>query len=76
MQRLPDGSAFFIATVGGPRPKGFIAMLKYTKKSTHARKWLYLWRNFITAYTFSRLPEQGPPMSIWKSIRWAMSVSF
>lgn len=76
MRELPDGSGFFTATVGGPRPKGFISVLKYTKKKAYARRWLFLWRNYVTAYTLSRVPGQGPPLSVWRALKWALSVSF
>lgn len=70
MHRLPDGSGFFVMSVGGPRPAGLIGWLKYTENAT-ARRWLLLWRNYRTARVLSRQPDQGPAMSHWKALRWS-----
>ena len=72
MHRLPDGSGFFVADIG-PRLPGFIAWLK-ARPNGSARRWLLLWRNYRTAYTLSRQPDQGPPMSHWRAFRWSLSV--
>jgi hypothetical protein len=75
MQRLPDDSAFFTATIGERSP-GLLNCLKYHGKG-YARGWLLLWRNTCSAHELSRIPEIAPktgPMSWWKSLRWALSV--
>ena len=46
--RLPDGSAFFVGTVGGPRPPGIVGWLKYDTRA-RARRWLFVWRMYRTA---------------------------
>ena len=73
MYELPDGSGFFTATFGGPRDPGLIARLKYTKINI-ARPWLLFWRNYRSARILSRLPDQGPPMGHWRSLRYAFAV--
>jgi len=47
MHQLPDGSGFFVGTVG-PREPGFINFLKYRKVGC-ARRWLFVWRMYHTA---------------------------
>jgi hypothetical protein len=71
---LPDGSGFFVAEIGD-RPLGLINRLKYNENG-FARRWLYFARNYRTARVLSREPDQGPPMSIRRSLWWAWSVSF
>jgi hypothetical protein len=72
MNRLPDGSGFFIGTVG-PRGPGPLNWLKYHRKG-YARGWLMLWRNYRTARDLSREPGHGPPLSVWRSARWSWDV--
>jgi hypothetical protein len=72
MHRLPDGSGFFIGTVG-PREPGPLNWLKYHRKG-YARGWLMLWRNYRTARDLSREPGHGPPLSVWRSARWSWDV--
>lgn len=74
MHRLPDGSGFFVATIGGPRDPGFVNWLKYTR-GANARRWLYFYRNYRSAREISRYPGQGPPMGHWRSLRYAWMVS-
>ena len=74
MHVLPDGSSFFVGTFYSERPPGLVNWFKYTRSPCRARGWLLLWRNYRTAYTLSRTPDQGPPMSHWKSLRWSVSV--
>ena len=75
--RLPDGSGFFIAEIGGRRPPGFIGWMKYTQTESGAwaRGWLYFWRNYRDARIISSLPGQGPPLSYWRAFRYALSVN-
>jgi hypothetical protein len=74
MNRLPDGSGFFIMAVGGPRPSGFVNWLKYTEKA-NARPWLFFWRMYRSAFVISRdVPSQGPPLGHWRSLRYAFAV--
>ena len=76
---LPDGSGFFIAEVGAPRPPGFIGWLKYAQneRGAWARGWLYLWRNYHLAYDGSRGALGGQydgcdaQLSHWRSLSWA-----
>ena len=74
---LPDGSGFFVAEVGAPRPPGIVGWLKYSQneRGAWARGWLYLWRNYRDGRVISRLPGQGPALSHWKAFRYAMSVN-
>jgi hypothetical protein len=72
MHRLPDGSGFFTAEIGD-RPPGLVNRLKHHPDG-RARHWLLFYRNSRTAYTLSRHRDQGPPMSPWRSIRWAWTV--
>ena len=71
---LSDGSGFFTATIGGPRPGGLVNLLKYTDKAT-ARTWLLLYRNYRSAVECSKLPEQGPPMTHLQALKWAITVT-
>lgn len=73
MNKLPDGSAFFTAVIYSERPAGLVNKLKYTKHAT-ARNWLLLWRNYRSALILSRMPDQGPPMSHLKALRWSWGV--
>lgn len=74
MHRLPDGSGFFVGSVG-PRDAGFVNWLKYHRKG-YARRWLYFWRNYRSALVISRYPGQGPPMGHWRALRYSAMVSF
>jgi hypothetical protein len=71
MHQLPDGSGFFIGTVGGPRDPGLLPWLKYTPNN-RARRWLFVWRMYRTARWLSRLPGQGPPLGHWRALRYAL----
>ena len=68
---MPDGSAFFMASVG-PRDPGFVNWLKYHREG-YARRYLFVWRMFWSSMEISRLPGQGPPMSPWRALRYALS---
>lgn len=70
MYELPDGSGFFVATVG-PREPGFVNWLKYNKNGS-ARLYLFRWRMFWSTLELSRLPDQGPPMTYWQAFTYAM----
>ena len=74
---LPDGSGFFVAEVGSPRLPGFIGWLKYShnKHGASARGWLYLWRNYRDGRIISRFPGQGPPLSHWRALKYALCVN-
>lgn len=71
MHELPDGSGFFIGSVG-PREPGIINFLKYRKVGC-ARMYLFRWRMFWTTMELSRKPNHGPPMSPWKAFVYAMT---
>lgn len=71
MQRLPDGSGFFVGLVGGPRGKGLIPWLKYDTRN-RARRWLFVYRMYRDAYRISREPGQGPPLARWRSLLYAL----
>lgn len=73
MHELPDGSGFFVASIG-PRDPGFINWLK-ARPNGSCRTWLYFWRNYRSAREISRYPDQGPPMGHWRSLRYSASVS-
>ena len=73
MHKLPDGSGFFIGTIG-PREPGFINFLKYNKVGC-ARLYLFRWRMFWTAFGLSELlPESGPLTNVWKAFKYAISL--
>lgn len=63
MTRLPDGSGFFVATIG-PREPGFVNLLKYRPQGC-ARRWLFVWRMYRTARHLC------PDWSVWRSARAA-----
>lgn len=48
MQELPDGSGFFVMTVGKREP-GLRNWLKYQPEGC-ARMWLFKWRMFMSAW--------------------------
>ncbi len=72
MHVLPDGSGFFVGTVGLREP-GLINRIKYHKKG-YARLWLFRYRMYRDALVMSRWPDQGPPMSRMQAFRYAMSL--
>ncbi len=65
---LPDGSGFFIATIGEREHHDLISRLKYHRKG-YARKWLFKWRMFRYAYW-----EADDPQPFWKSIKYVYSL--
>jgi hypothetical protein len=71
IHRLPDGSAFFTATIG-ERPPGFIYWLKAHPNGS-CRRWLYFWRNFRFAHTFCDATHGR--LSLIDALRWAWLVS-
>lgn len=71
MQQLPDGSGFFVGTVGGPRDPGLVPWLKYDRRN-RARRWLFVWRMYRDARTISRQAGQGPPLGHWTAFRYAL----
>ena len=72
MDELPDGSGFFVGTVG-PREAGVMNWLKYNRCGS-ARLYLFRWRMFWTARELSRLPDQGPPMGVIHAALYALSL--
>jgi hypothetical protein len=72
MHRLPDGSGFFVGTVG-PRDPGILNWVKYRKHGS-ARPWLLFYRNARSAHRISRMADQGPPMTVWRCISWSWRV--
>lgn len=76
MYELPDGSGFFVATIGGPRDRGLIPWLKYTKHNS-SRRWLFFWRMYRDAYRMSRnIPCCAPPLSRLQCLRYSWSVQW
>ena len=71
MNVLPDGSAFFVGTVG-PREPGLLNFLKYSRCG-RARRYLFVWRMFWDAMRLSRQPGMGPAMSPFRALRWAIT---
>ena len=72
MHELPDGSGFFVGTVGQREP-GLLNRVKYHKKG-YARLWLFRYRMYRDARIMSRYAEFGPPMSRRQAFRYAMSL--
>jgi hypothetical protein len=68
MNKLPDGSGFFVMSVGERENHDLISRLKYHRKG-YARKWLFRWRCFHYAYC-----EADESLSFWKSVKWAFIV--
>lgn len=73
MNRLPDGSGFFVQTIGA-RPPGFIYWLK-ARPNGSARAWYFFWLNYGTWLEFGRTPADGPISARLKALRWAWTVS-
>lgn len=65
MHQLPDGSGFFVATIGAREP-GFVNWLKYHKRGS-ARRWLFVYR----MYRFATY-EMRPRMGRWKGLLCAL----
>jgi hypothetical protein len=68
MQRLPDGSGFFVMDIGPREKHDLISRIKYHRKG-YARKWLFKWRMFKFAYW-----EAADPLPFWKAIKYVASL--
>jgi hypothetical protein len=64
MHKLPDGSGFFVGTVG-PREPGILNFLKYRKQGC-ARRYLFVWRMYRDYRRFY------PAEPRWKAVKAAL----
>lgn len=75
MNKLPDDSGFFVGEVYSKRPPGLWGWI-ICKPNGSVRSFIFFYRMVRDAYYISRLPDLGPPMSLWRCLRYAWNVTF
>jgi hypothetical protein len=76
MYELPDGSGFFVAEIHSKRPWGLYYWFMCRPEGC-VRRPIFFWRMTRDAYRMSRdIPSQGPPLSLWRCLRYAWSVTW